>query len=60
LLQRVLPGDAASDEDIGDTLDVALAGLLGVVNSGGAERLSENCGEKFTAYLEQKRSENHL
>ena len=34
-----------------------LDGLIGNFSSGGQERLSENCGEKFTDYLEQKRRE---
>jgi hypothetical protein len=42
------------------TLAEAFAGRLGLVNSGGLERLSEDTGEKFADYLEQKRREEHL
>ena len=42
------------------TLADALNGLIGSVHSGGKERLSENCGEKFTDYLVQKRREGRL
>jgi hypothetical protein len=38
----------------------ALAGRIGTVHSGGQDRLSENCGEKFTDYLVQKRREGRL
>jgi hypothetical protein len=37
-----------------------LAGYIGQVHSGGKETLSENCGERFTDYLEQKRREGRL
>jgi hypothetical protein len=36
------------------------AGRTGRISSGGAERLSENTGDKFTEYLEEKRAEGHL
>lgn len=39
----------------GRTMADRFAGRLGVVSSGGDERLSENTGEKFTDYLEEKR-----
>jgi len=42
------------------TLRERLEGLIGNFSSGGQERLSENCGEKFTDYLEQKRREGRL
>lgn len=38
----------------GRTMADRFAGRLGVVASGGDERLSENTGEKFTDYLEEK------
>ena len=37
-----------------------LAGHIGRIHSGGRETLSENCGERFTDYLEQKRREGRL
>ena len=37
-----------------------LAGRVGLIHSGGKEALSENCGERFTDYLEQKRREGRL
>ncbi len=36
------------------------AGRVGTIKSGGTEALSENCGERFTDYLEQKRREGRL
>lgn len=35
-------------------------GRLGLVDSGGKECLSEDCGEKFTDYLEEKRRQGNL
>jgi len=37
------------------TLAELFAGRLGRIRSGGTERLSEACGEKFTDYVEAKR-----
>jgi hypothetical protein len=37
-----------------------LKGQIGIIHSGGRECLSENCDEKFTDYLEQKRREGRL
>ena len=37
-----------------------LAGHIGTVHSGGKEALSQNCGERFTDYLVQKRREGRL
>ena len=37
------------------TLAELFAGRVGRIRSGGTERLSEACGEKFTAYVEAKR-----
>jgi hypothetical protein len=48
------------DEKGPKNLAEALAGRIGTVHSGGKERLSENCGEKFTDYLVQKRREGRL
>jgi hypothetical protein len=43
------------------TLRERMSGLIGGIRSGrGHERLSENCGEKFTDYLEQKKREGRL
>jgi hypothetical protein len=42
------------------TLRERLEGLIGNFSSGGQERLSEDTGEKFTDYLEQKRREGRL
>jgi hypothetical protein len=37
-----------------------LAGHIGSVHSGGKETLSQNCGERFADYLDQKRREGRL
>ena len=37
------------------TLAELFAGRVGRIRSGGTERLSEACGEKFTDYVEAKR-----
>jgi len=37
-----------------------LAGRVGRIRSGGTERLSEACGEKFTDYVEAKWKAGHL
>ncbi len=42
------------------TLGDLLRGRVGRINSGGKERLSEDCGKKFTDYLEQKKAEGRL
>ena len=42
------------------TLADLFAGRVGRIRSGGKERLSEGCGEKFTDYLEDKRRAEHL
>jgi hypothetical protein len=42
------------------TLADLFAGRVGRIRSGGKERLSENCGEKFTEYLKRKQAEGHL
>ena len=36
------------------------AGRVGRIQSGGRERLSETCGEKFTDYVEAKRKAGRL
>lgn len=48
-------------QESGETLAEALKDYIGIVKSGkGHERLSENCGEKFTDYLEEKRRKGDL
>jgi hypothetical protein len=42
------------------TLAELFAGRVGRIRSGGTERLSEACGEKFTDYVEAKRQAGHL
>jgi hypothetical protein len=42
------------------TLADLFAGRLGHIRSGGTERLSEACGEKFTDYVEAKRKAGHV
>lgn len=44
----------------GETLYDRLKDLIGKFSSKEPSALSENCGEKFTDYLEQKRKEGHL
>jgi hypothetical protein len=46
----------AGPQTVGDMLH----GRVGRINSGGKECLSEDCGEKFTDYLEQKKAEGRL
>jgi hypothetical protein len=46
--------------DAPKTLADLFAGRVGTVHSGGKERLSEDCGEKFTTYLESKRQAGRL
>ena len=43
-----------------ETLADLMAGRLGRVHSGGAQRLSEACGEKLTDHLVTRRREGHL
>jgi hypothetical protein len=42
------------------TLADLFAGRVGRIQSGGKERLSEECGAKFTDSLEEKRRSGHL
>ncbi len=42
------------------TLADLFAGRVGRIQSGGKERLSEECDEKLTDYLEEKRSAGRL
>ena len=51
---------AMPQPEVKKTLRERLDGLIGNFSSGGQERLSENTGERFTDYLEQKRREGRL
>lgn len=42
------------------TLADLFAGRVGRIRSGGKEQLSEDCGTKFTNYLEEKRRSGRL
>ena len=42
------------------TLADLFVGRVGRIHSGGKEHLSEECGTKFTDYLEEKRKAGHL
>lgn len=42
------------------TLADMFAGYIGGISSAGKETFSENCGERFTDYLVQKRREGRL
>ena len=42
------------------TLADLFVGRVGRIRSGGQEHLSEECGTKFTDYLEEKRKAGHL
>jgi len=56
-----LPTEALSLEKKGaKTLADLFVGRIGRFHSGGKEALSQNCGERFTDYLEQKRREGRL
>lgn len=48
------------EQDAPKTLADYLAGHIGVFNSGGKERLSQNGGELFTDYLVEKHKAGHL
>ncbi len=55
--------DAGRKEEpvpVGGTLADLFTGRIGKVRSGGGERLSEDCGAKFTEHLNEKRSAGHL
>lgn len=61
-LERHVPkaNGGPAQPEVKKTLRERLHGIIGSVSSGGQERLSENTGEKFTDYLEQKRREGRL
>ncbi len=53
--------DAKAEQGISPkTLADLFVGRVGRIQSGGKERLSEECGEKLTDYLEEKRSAGQL
>jgi hypothetical protein len=52
--------DLGPGESPPKTLADMLEGRVGRINSGGKEKLSEECGEKFADYLVQKQREGHL
>jgi hypothetical protein len=54
-------GSAPTTGEKPKTLRERMSGAIGGIRSGKREeRLSENCGEKFTDYLEQKRRKGRL
>ncbi len=60
LLTRDLNQDLGPGEAEPKNLAEMLAGRVGLFHSGGESRLSENCGEKFTDYLVEKRKAGRL
>jgi hypothetical protein len=56
LPQRKEPELATAPKTLADLF----AGQIGRIRSGAKEVLSEDCGQKFTAYLQRKRQEGHL
>ena len=53
--------DGGTEQEDGPrTLADLFAGRVGRIRSGGKEQLSDECGEKFTDYLEEKRRTGHL
>jgi len=61
-LPRIQPAKGPESEQIDGpkTLADLFAGRVGRIRSGGREHLSEECGTKFTDYLEEKRKAGHL
>jgi hypothetical protein len=57
---EVVDRDLSGGEGEPKTLAQMFAGRIGRIHSGGTERLSEDCGERFTDYLEDKRREGRL
>lgn len=53
-------GTPALDRKNAKSLADLFEGRVGRFNSGGKEALSQDCGERFTDYLEQKRREGRL
>jgi len=50
----------AHAKNVAESLADLFAGHIGGISSSGNESLSENCGERFTDYVEQKRREGRL
>ena len=44
----------------GQSLDQGLTGVVGVIHSGGSERLSERASDLFGAYLDEKRRKGNV
>jgi hypothetical protein len=61
-LPRTQIAEGPEAEKIGGprTLADLFVGRVGRIRSGGQEHLSEECGTKFTDYLEEKRKAGHL
>ena len=57
---QVGKGPGAGKIDGPRTLADLFVGRVGRIRSGGKEHLSEECGTKFTDYLEEKRKAGHL
>jgi hypothetical protein len=49
-------GEAARKAPMPQNLADLFAGRVGAIQSGGSERLSEQCGDRVTDYLELKRN----
>ena len=52
---QTTPGEDSEQEGSPKTLADLFAGRVGRIQSGGKERLSEDCGAAFTDYLEEKK-----
>lgn len=52
--------ESSEQEGSPQTLADLFAGRVGRIRSNGQERLSEECGPKFTDYLEEKKRTGHL
>ena len=57
---RTAKGPEAGQVNGPKTLAQLFVGRVGRIRSGGKEHLSEECGTKFTDYLEEKRKAGHL
>jgi len=61
LPEKAAPTPTSTNTDApAKTLADLFAGRVGRIRTGKDERLSEDCGEKFTDYLEAKRRDGHL
>jgi hypothetical protein len=59
-LSSEVPRTVPQEGEPPKTLADLFQGRLGRIASNGQETLSEQCGERFTDYLEEKRKEGHL